>query len=104
MEFDFDHWKTLYETDPDQFERERQKALSGAVKELTEDEIKQQRLLGSVNRQDMELVKIKSPIERFNRVQTGFWKQFLHFKEALDGNIIQPERKEGTILEFKPKQ
>lgn len=104
-DFDFDYWKNLYATDPDEADRQRLALLRKRASQIRNEE-EVDRLLARVFRQTMELDRIKDPIERLNRLQVKFWKQFEEFRASLNGQYPETTLQEQSdvVVPFKKKE
>lgn len=98
-EFNFEYWKELYQKDPIEFVKQRDEALAECASSIP-DEDRRRRMLASVHNVNMRLDRIKSPIERFNQLQVGFWNQTQKFKESLDTHEEIREKLKLIITEL----
>lgn len=62
MDFDFDQWKKLYETDPKEFERKKREAIEECITSAGSPE-QQQKLRQLQWNIDAEVRKCKNPLE-----------------------------------------
>lgn len=104
MIFDFEYWKELHAKDPEEFNRQRDHLIQQEAKRLIKDEDKQKRVIAQIHRANTEFDRIKNPIERFNRTQQSFWKQFSKFKDIVEGKYPEQATKhENNVIQFKKK-
>ena len=78
-DFDFDHWRKLAQTAPDEFERQRR----AAVDRLIEDCNGTRQLKGLQCRIDLERARTRTPMKSCLRLSSLMWEQFLDFNNIL---------------------
>ena len=81
---DFDYWKTLFEEDPELFDKKRQEFLEEYIRVTCDGEDRQQRARAILWRMEQNYRHLKDPIARFNKVVEEFWTQTARFQQALD--------------------
>jgi len=100
MEYDFDYMKDLYISDPEEFNRVAQAQIDEVINKTSEEH---QKLLRAQQwRIRQELVKIKDPVARMNKMVTIFWPQVIKFVEVLKNPHVE-SKKEGQVIDFNSK-
>lgn len=99
IEFNFDYWKDLYASDPEEADRQRLELLHSIATKFKNKE-DADRALAKVYVQIRELDRIKNPLERFNQAQVKFWQDFSRFQDSLHGKIETSSPKENTVIPF----
>ncbi len=102
----FAHWRDLFKTNKEEFERQRKQAIEDVIQSAPEH--LRDRLKALQWKIDTTLNKIKNPTMRNLKMQDLFWEQTLKFNatlKALTGKI--PSKQSSTtsaeIIPFKTK-
>lgn len=100
IDFDFDYWRDMAQTAPDEFERQRRAALEQLIDECNGT----QRLRGLQCRIDMERIRTRTPMKSCLRLSTLMWDRFLDFNNALNhwapSGGISPITEKAEIIPF----
>ena len=105
-DFDFDKWRALAQTSPDEFERERQCVLENLIEKAEN----RRQLQGLQCRIDLERAKARTPNKSYLRLSTLMWEAFFDFRAVMNEKGIAKKRvgltqaHEAKIIPFHGKQ
>lgn len=103
IDFDFDRWRDLAQTSPEEFERQRR----AVVDQLIEGCDGARRLRGLQCRIDLERDRTRTPMKSCLRLSSLMWDRFLDFNDALNDGMLArvsmepPETAGAKIVPFR---
>jgi hypothetical protein len=102
MEFDFDTWSALAQSDRAEFERRRQALLEAAIASASPE--LQPRLRALQWRIDVERERAATPLAACIKLSSMMWESFYELHAALNGAApARRSSRSATILPFQPK-
>jgi len=98
MDFDFDYWKKLFETDEDEFNKQRLIVIEAEAVRLGCNTDSVNRILAVINGNDMVLSRVKNPVSRQAILEAQFTEQVTTFVNGLNKFVFDVrDIMEGTF-------
>ncbi len=93
-EFNFEQWRTLYETDPEAFEAKRLEVIERTI--LQAPEAHQRRLRGLMFEVEARRARAKTPMESCIAISSMMWDKFEQLRVQLN-KLSDPEALDNVM-------